>query len=214
MKAVKLQLANATLLNPKAPQWSKVPSEDIALAGTPLHEQPSRYVRTVWAGKQIGAVRLVRVQAAHNSQSIFFRLDWRDDTQNESYADGSVFPDAAAVVFPMNGAAPLDLDGSLDAPVNLWYWRAGKDESAENLIARGLATEEAAGGQIIETKSRWEDGRWQVVISRPLKAHSRESAPVSSAKANKVGFAVWDGGSQERGSLHAQSKQWRELVIE
>jgi DMSO reductase family type II enzyme heme b subunit len=111
MKAVKLHLANATLLNPKAPQWSKVPSEDIALAGTPLHEQPSRYVRTVWAGKQIGAVRLVRVQAAHNSQSIFFRLDWRDDTQNENYADGSVFPDAAAVVFPMNGAAPLDLDG-------------------------------------------------------------------------------------------------------
>jgi len=214
MKAVKLQLATTTLLNPKATQWGKVPVEDIPLSGTPLHLQPSRYVRTAWAGKQLGAVRLVKVQAAHNSKYLFFRLSWRDDSKNESYGDGSVFPDGAAVVFPMNGKAPLENDGALDAPVNLWFWRANKADAGENLIARGLATEEPAGGAIIETKARWEDGRWEVVIARPLKAGTHESAPISTTKPNNVGFAVWEGGSQERGSLHAHSREWRELVIE
>jgi DMSO reductase family type II enzyme heme b subunit len=214
MKAVKLQLASATLLNPKAAQWKKVPVEDIPMSGTPLHLQPSRYIRTVWAGKQVGAVRMVKVQAAHNGKDLFFRLSWRDDTKNDSFADGSVFPDAAAVVFPMNGKAPLEADGSADGPVNLWFWRANKGDAGENLIARGLATEDPAGDTTIETKSRWEDGRWEVVVSRPIKANSRETANISTAKPNSVGFAVWDGGSQERGSLHAHSRQWRELVIE
>ncbi len=41
MKATKLQLASATLLNPKAAQWKKVPVENIQLSGTPLHLQPA-----------------------------------------------------------------------------------------------------------------------------------------------------------------------------
>lgn len=214
MKAVKLQLASATLLNPKAAQWKKVPVEDIQLSGTPLHTQPSRYIRTVWAGRQVGAVRMVKVQAAHNGKDIFFRLSWRDDTMNDSYGDGSAFPDAAAVVLPMNGKGPLDNDGAPSAPVNLWFWRANKDDVGENLIAQGLATEEPAGKVAIEAKSRWEDGRWDLVLARPIKANSRETAPISTAKPASVGFAIWDGGSQERGSLHAHSGQWRELVIE
>jgi DMSO reductase family type II enzyme heme b subunit len=214
MKATKLQLASATLLNPRAAQWKKVPVEDVQLAGTPLHLQPSRYVRTVWAGRQVGAVRMVKVQAAHNGKDIFFRLSWRDDTKNDSYGDGSVFPDAAAVVFPMNGKAPLENDGSPDAPVNLWFWRANKEDAGENLIARGLATEEPTKSNGIATKSRWEDGSWELVVSRSIKASSRETAPIATARPNSVGFAVWEGGSQERGSLHAHSRQWQELVIE
>lgn len=213
MKAVKLQLASSTLLNPSAAQWQKVPAEDIQLAGTPLHLQPSRYIRTVWAGKQVGAVRIVKVQAAHNGKDIFFRLSWRDDTKNDSFGDGSVFPDAAAVVFPMNGKAPLEVDGAPDAPVNLWLWRAHKGDTGENLIAHGLATEEPSGKTAIQTRARWENGYWELVVSRPIKANSRETAPISTARANSVGFAVWEGNSQERGSLHAHSRQWRELVI-
>jgi DMSO reductase family type II enzyme heme b subunit len=114
----------------------------------------------------------------------------------------------------MNGKAPLENDGSADGPVNLWFWRANKADAGENLIARGLATEEPAAGGAIVTKSRWEDGRWEVVVSRTIKAGSHETAPISTAKANNVGFAVWEGGSQERGSLHAHSREWRELVIE
>src|SRR3990172_4669853 len=81
MKAMKLQLATRTLLNPAARQWAKVPAEEISLGGTPLHAQPTRYVRTTWAGKPLGAVRSVSVQAAHNGNDIAFRLEWADQAQ-------------------------------------------------------------------------------------------------------------------------------------
>jgi DMSO reductase family type II enzyme heme b subunit len=112
MKAVKLQLATRTLLNPGAAQWDKVSSEELRLGATPLHLQPSRYVRTVWAGKPVGAVRFLRVQAAHNSRDILIRIEWPDETKNSDHGDGSVFPDAAGVLFPLNGDAPLQTMGS------------------------------------------------------------------------------------------------------
>ncbi len=42
MKAVKLQLATRTLLNPAAVQWDKVPVEEVRLAGGELDRVGSR----------------------------------------------------------------------------------------------------------------------------------------------------------------------------
>ena len=112
MKAIRLQLANKTLLNAGAHQWDRAPRVHLALRGTEAAAQPSAYVRTAWAGKHVGAVRSLSVQAAHNRQNLFFRLEWADPTHNPDYGDGSVFPDAAAVLFPMNGEAPINRMGS------------------------------------------------------------------------------------------------------
>src|SRR3990172_12423927 len=102
MKAVKLQLASRTLLNPAAQQWGKVPAEEMIMGGTPPHQQPSRYVRAAWAGKPLGAVRSLKVQAAHNSKDIAFRLEWAGPTENRGYGDGRGFPDGAGGPFPLN----------------------------------------------------------------------------------------------------------------
>ena len=96
MEAIKLQLANRTLLKHSAPQWKRAPLEHVALRGTDPETQPSPYVRAVWAGKRVGAVRTISVQAAYNRQNLFFRLEWPDATHNPDYGDGLVFPDAAA----------------------------------------------------------------------------------------------------------------------
>lgn len=215
MKAVKLQLATKTLLNPRAAQWSKAPPEDLRMSGTPLHLQPSRYIRTVWAGKPIGAVRFLRVQAAHNSQSIFFRLEWADETRNVDYGNGSIFPDAAAVLLPLNGEAPLQRMGAPAAPINAWYWRANLPaESGQNLLFHGLAMEEETQGRYIQSRALWEDGRWHVVVARPLDARSGDTVSLQPHKAARVGFAVWEGSSQERAGLHSYSREWQELIIE
>src|SRR3972149_10736081 len=145
MKAVRLQLANRTLLTPAAPQWRRVPSEDAPLGGTPLHLQPTRYQRTAWAGKPVGAVRSVKVQVAHNGANIAFRLEWPDPTRNTDHGDGAAFPDAAAILFPVGKDAPLDTMGSPKEPVNAWYWRATLPEGeTQNLLATGLGTVEEA----------------------------------------------------------------------
>jgi DMSO reductase family type II enzyme heme b subunit len=214
MKAVKLQLATRTLLNPAAQQWGKAPAEEISMAGTPLRNQPSRYVRAAWAGKPVGAVRFLKVQAAHNGKDIAFRLEWADETENRDHGDGSVFPDAAGILFPVNRDAPLENMGSAEAPVNAWYWRANLPEGeGQNLIARGAGTVRETPKSFAQTRARWADGRWQVVLARPL-APDGDGVQLAPKTSTKVAFAVWEGSRQERAGLKSFSKSWRELEIE
>ena len=213
MKAAKLQLATRTLLNPGAQQWTKVPAESISLGGALAQQQPSRYVRTAWAGKPLGAVRTLKVQAAHNGKDILFRLEWEDETENKDHGDGSAFPDAAGVLFPLNGEAPLESMGSPKAPVNAWYWRANLPESeAQNLIATGLGTVQETAKNAAQARARWLDGRWEVVFARPFSVDG-DGVKLSPRASSKVAFAVWEGSSQERGGLKSFSKRWRELEI-
>ena len=213
MKAAKLQLATRTLLNPAAQQWAKVPAEEISLAGTPLSEQPSRYVRSAWAGKPVGAVRFLKVQAAHNGKDIAFRLEWADETENKDHGDGSVFPDAAGVLFPLNKDAPLESMGGPKTPVNAWYWRANLPEGeGQNLIARGAGTVQETPKSFAQTRAHRADGRWQVVLARPLTIDG-DGVHLSPKQSTKVAFAVWEGSSQERGGLKSFSKHWLDLEI-
>lgn len=214
MRAVKLQLATRTLLNPDAQQWNKAPAEEISLAGTPLHQQPSRYVRTAWAGKPVGAVRFLKVQAAHNGKDIAFRLEWADETENRDHGDGSVFPDAAGILFPLNGDAPLESMGSAEAPVNAWYWRASLPEGeGQHLLAKGVGTVQETAKSFAQARARWADGRWQVVLARPFSVDG-EGVQLSPKQPTKVAFAVWEGSSQERAGLKSFSRSWRDLDIE
>ena len=214
MKVVKLRLANSTLLDPAAAQWKKVAPEQVALGGTPLHKQPSRYVRTAWAGKAVGSVRSLKVQAAHNGKNIAIRLEWQDDSKDLDHGDGTTFPDAAGVLFPLNGEAPLESMGSPEAPVNAWYWRANLPEGeAQELIAKGAGTLEPASKSQTEARSRWYRGRWQVVLSRPLSVRG-DAVRFSTKKDAKVAFAVWEGSSQERAGLKSFSKSWQDLTIQ
>ena len=213
MKAAKLQLATRTLLNPAAQQWAKVSAEEISLASTPLSQQPSRYVRTTWAGKPVGAVRFLKVQAAHNGKDIAFRLEWADETENKDHGDGSVFPDAAGVLFPLNKDAPLERMGSPKEPVNAWYWRGNLPEGeGQSLIARGAGTVQETPKSFAQTRARRTDGHWQVVLARPLTVDG-DGVKLSRKQSTKVAFAVWEGSSQERGGLKSFSKSWRELEI-
>jgi DMSO reductase family type II enzyme heme b subunit len=192
MEAVKLQLANNTLLNPAAPQWARVPETNLVLRGTEAQAQPTAYVRTAWAGKAIGTVRALSVRAAYNRQNIFFRLEWADRTHNPDYGDGSAFPDAAAVLLTPTAAAALSRMGSPGQPIEGWYWRANHPASGEALRFQGFATEEPLGHPQVSTHGVWREGRWTVVIGAGV-----------DAVTGHVGFAVWDGGNQERSGLHS-----------
>ncbi len=203
MEAIKLQLANRTLLKHSSPQWKRAPLQDVALQATDTETQPSPYVRAVWAGKRVGAVPTISVQAAYNRQNLFFRLEWPDPTHDADYGDGLVFPDAAAVLFPGDGDPPLARMGSPKAGIDAWYWRANRDEG-ESLAFHGFATEEPQAAQFVVTSADWEDGRWRVVIGGPVDVATDHK---------RVAFAVWEGSNQERAGLHSYSPQWQELSI-
>ncbi len=211
MRAKRVSSAS-TLLDPAAAGWQKVDRDVIDLVGMPVHAQTSRYVRTVWADKLVGKVRAVSVRAAHDGERIAFQLEWADDTQNTEFAE-RLFPDAAAVLFPGNGAAEIGTLGSADAAVNEWYWRADL-EQGENLVSHGLGTDAPSDGAAIDTKAAWKDGRWSVVLSRPLKAKGTDNVKLAPGKKASFGVTIWEGSNRERGDLRSYSRQWHELTLD
>ncbi len=215
MQAMKLDVDAKVLLDPAAAEWAKVPAETMAMAGTPVNLQPSRYIRTKWSDKPIGSVRSLDVRSTHNGKEVFFLLEWQDATKNVDYS-GVDFPDGVGVLFPLNSDAPLTRMGSQKQPVNAWFWRADFEDGAQNITARGLGSVVETEKSSVSARGLWQDGRWRVVLARPLAVKEQEGEAVQLAvgKTYKVAFAAWEGSSGERAGLKSFSKAWRELTLE
>ncbi|MGQ9572068.1 MAG: ethylbenzene dehydrogenase-related protein [Dehalococcoidia bacterium] len=215
MLAKKLTAEAKDLLDPASAQWAQVAAEAIAMGGTPLAQQPSRYIRTVWSDRPIGAVRSLSVKSAHNGKEVFFLLEWADAAKNDDYV-GRDFPDGAGILFPLKSDAPLSTMGSESQPVNAWFWRADFEDGAQNITARGIGTVEATEKSAVSARGQWQDGTWRVVFARPLAVadQKEETVQLETGKPVKVAFAIWEGSSGERAGIKSFSKQWRELTLE
>jgi complex iron-sulfur molybdoenzyme family reductase subunit gamma len=102
--------------------------------------------------------------------------------------------------------------GKQDAPTNSWYWRADFDNKPKNQIAEGLSTSLYTEESSIVSSSEWKDGRWRVVMGRPLEVKEDSIKLVAGGK-KSIGVAAWEGSAGERGGVKAFSKEWRELVL-
>lgn len=191
-----------SLADPGAPGWAQIPAEEIALSGTRADSQPSPYIQVAWKDRKIGQVGAVSVKAAHDGRTIAVLLQWRDPTENRAFV-GTDFVDAAGILFPQEGDAPLAM-GSQAKPVRGWYWRAGgPQESVSTIVAAGMGTVTAADSDGLSAQSAYEGGQWRLVIR----------GPAAAAAAGKAAFAVWDGANSERAGLKAVSG-WQELKLE
>lgn len=214
MLAKKVNLSREQLLDPEAAAWKKEPAEVAPLHPTPAALIPSAYVYNAWKGKEFGKVKEVTVAALHNNDDIFFRLQWDDATQNlvES-AEASVYPDAAAILFPLKGDAPLMVMGTADQPVCAWYWRADFKGKAQNDVARGLGTTHRTPCDIY-AQGRWHNGVWDVVFARRLRVKdSANQIEFTVGKTCKVAFAIWDGQNGERNGIKAYSPHWHDFTL-
>ncbi len=183
---------------------------------TPFDQQPTEFLRTLWEEQEFGAVKELRVRVAHNGVRLFFHLEWDDPTQDKEISDINVFSDGVGVLFPLRGDAPIESMGSQDQPVNAWYWRADFGDEPKNVTASGtgISTRYEAGS--LRVRSRWSDAGWTVVFGRPFTIEESPdiAVPLAPGKTTKVGFAIWEGGSGERGGIKAFSEEWQELEIQ
>ncbi len=217
MQCKKVTAARDKLLDPAAAEWGSIPGETLKMAATPLANQPSEYIKASRDEKQIGKVRSLTVQAAHNGADIFFRLTWEDSSKNTEITDNNIFPDGCGVLMPLSGGdPPIDEMGSKDYPVNAWFWRADFKDEPRNTVAKGLGTTQFSKRCPIQAKSAWDQGKWTVVFVRSLTVpeQSDETIQLAADKPAKVGFAVWEGGNGERAGVKSFSKEWRELTLE
>jgi DMSO reductase family type II enzyme heme b subunit len=125
---------------------------------------------------------------------------------------GTDFPDAFAVAMPVKGKPALALMGSVDAPIYILRWQANK-EGVQLVSATGIG-QSAPGAQIkAGVQVRKVGDEWSVVITRALGA-GQGVAPLQAGKKTQIGFAVWNGGNDERAGIKAFSIDWAELVLD
>ncbi|HSP98902.1 MAG TPA: ethylbenzene dehydrogenase-related protein [Candidatus Dormibacteraeota bacterium] len=217
MICTKIAGARDRLIDPRAAEWNGIPAEPLKMAATPLANQPSEYIKASRDETQIGKVRNLQVQAAHNGTDIFFRLSWEDASKDTAITDNDSFLDACGILMPLAGGdPPIDEMGSAEAPVNAWFWRADFGETARNTIAKGLGTTQFSTQSPIQAKAVWENNGWSVVFTRALSVPQQqaETVQLEAGKSVKIGFAVWEGSNRERAGVKSFSKEWRELTLE
>jgi steroid C-25 hydroxylase gamma subunit len=215
VKAARRTESADVLLDPDAAAWRSLGTEPIQLMPSTLTLQPSLYVQNKWKTLQHGQTKEVRVAAAHNSEAIFFRLEWQDATDDGHPNDMADFPDQAGVMLPIKDDAVIEQMGDDAKPVNMWLWRADLETPHYvTSVARGLTTRHADSP--LSGRGIWRDGTWAVVLSRPFNVNLPAAfvVPLAPGMTHKCTFAIWQGSNKERGGLKAYGPVWQPLEIE
>lgn len=215
MKMVQIWTTNESLQDPDGALWNGIEKQRVYLLASPLISQPSEYVQNKWANLKWGATPEVRVSAAHNGKSVFFRLEWDDATEDSHPTDTADFPDQCGVMLPIKNDALIAEMGSPDQPVNQWLWRPDIDRP-RYVTSQGRGTTSRYPESPLAGQGVWSNGVWRVVISRPFNINlpAALTVPLAPGLKHKCTFAVWQGSNKERGGLKAYQPLWQPLEIE
>jgi complex iron-sulfur molybdoenzyme family reductase subunit gamma len=183
------------------PAWDRAPGATVPLASSGANVP----------GGEDASVERVSVEAVRTEERLHLRLSWADPTRNASTDEVRAFADAVAVQLPANATnrPPITM-GSPENPVNVWYW-SGTNVS-EELLAGGPGTTTGFETTTVTTNASYEDGRWKVVLTRPLEGTSANRTTVPTDEDMDIAIAVWDGGNDERSGQKAVS-EWYYLAL-
>lgn len=134
------------------------------------------------------------------------------------------FRDALALQFPVKlpegTKKPHFMRGDASNPVHLWVWKADLDAegtgSVEETIARGWKQPpkaQAQDKQQVTAKAIWHQGRWNVVMKRPLITDDRSDVQFSPGKFIPMAINAWDGSNGEHGLVMSLST-WHYVFLE
>jgi cbb3-type cytochrome c oxidase subunit III len=194
---------------PNDPFWEGFEASLYPLVGQVIKE-PRMFTPTVDS---------VWVQAVYNDREIGFRLVWDDPTESQSDAAAGTFEDAVAVQLPVyipTGAKrPFFLMGDSENAVQLLRWGSA-DRSAVEITGNGMnrLAPQAAANQETKAASAFKNGRYQIVMKRPLTtANNDQDIQFEPGRFVPVAFFVWDGSNGETGGKMAIS-HWYYLLLE
>ncbi len=213
IKARRVEAADSALIDPAGDEWQGAPATSLSLNPTPLISQPSVYVQAKWENTEYGATGNLSVQALHNNNGIFFRLQWADATEDDDIRDTDQFTDAAAVLFPVKEDASLSSMGSADQPVHAWYWRPDM-ETPFSVTSMGTGSTRRTVDPNLRGNGAHQGGSWAVVIGRALQPPGDGYAQLAAGATAKVAFAGRQGGNRERAGLKAVTLVWQPLELE
>jgi hypothetical protein len=77
----------------------------------------------------------------------------------------------------------------------------------------GTSTMRPRVSQAVSAQGAWKDGRWTVVLRRPLEVKGEAGLPLAAGDKLSVAFAVWDGAARDRNGQKLVSI-WHDLQLE
>ena len=197
-------------LDPLSRHWEKLSPVLIRLTPTPIGLQPTDHIRASWVDRPYGVIDAIRVAAVHDGGSIVVRLEWPDPT--EDLGEGEGFPDGAVVAFPVRGEPALVVMGAEDAPIHGMHWSARNDE-LRSVLATGIGSSRPGPEMAAKGQGIWRDGAWRLAVHRELST-SDDGATLVPGEPARIGFAVWDGGNQERAGIKSFTPDWTTFALD
>jgi complex iron-sulfur molybdoenzyme family reductase subunit gamma len=181
--------------DPTGEAWDRAPPVEVPLASAP----------SGLPNASDTSVEELRVQSARTDERLYLRLSWADGTADRNTSDPREFADAVAVQVPVNESArpPISM-GSTRSPVNVWYWRASG--GAEELLAGGPGSTTGFDRRAVNASATYADGRWTVVLSRPVASDAPNRTSFAVDRDVDVAFAAWNGSNMERSGRKAVSE--------
>jgi DMSO reductase family type II enzyme heme b subunit len=138
------------------------------------------------------------------------------------------YRDSIALQFPVKPpqgtAKPHFLRGSASNPVQLWQWMADRQADAqadgghavEEALARGwrqAPRAQPADQQQVSSQATWDQGRWRLVMKRPLATEDRNDVQFVSGVFIPLAVNAWDGSNGEHGLIMSLST-WHYVLLE
>ncbi len=124
------------------------------------------------------------------------------------------------VKLPEGTKRPHFLRGDSSNPVHLWFWKADRDAQGKRAVeeanARGwkqAPKTQADDQQQIDSKAAWGNGRWSVVMKRPLDTGDKKDIQFVEGKFIPVSVNAWDGSNGEHGMIMSLST-WHYVFME
>jgi DMSO reductase family type II enzyme heme b subunit len=123
-----------------------------------------------------------------------------------------LYPNAWADVYPdevlsASDARPYAGALGIENPISRGQATPVLDQMAEGWGSMTVKPDQHAVG-----RGRWRDGRWHVVIARPLASDDVNAPQLAPGDRTVAAFAVWEGGSREVGARKGWVP-WVPLVI-
>lgn len=194
-------------------QLPSEPSDEVWANATPVELPLGGQILTSprqWAP----SIDAVMVRAVYNKDEIAFLVEWDDSTNKQD----EIFRDAISLQFPTkipeSLKKPYFAMGDSSGAVNLWSWKAYWGEGF-GLLAEAPETEpgtvvelNAKGfksivpqppeSQNVTGKGIYHDGRWKVILKRPLKTEDvKGDIQFEIGKLIPIAFAIWDGSNND-----------------
>ncbi len=242
-QALKVKAVSGELpIDPDDAAWNEAETMDMRLAGqviaAPRWQNPSIEMVTIQAlsnDKDI-AFKLTWddpfKDIVHDQSQEFDSVEIATVGVFNSYVEANgmipraleTFRDSVALQFavkpPQGTRKPHFYRGSSSEQVHLWVWKADQAEKGERGTQEGNARgwkqpikDQKEEGQQIAGKAKWDQGRWTVVMKRPLNTGDKNDVQFEKGKFIPMSINAWDGSNGEHGLIMSLST-WHFVFLE